>query len=128
MSYIFEKYVFFSAKKILLFLNIGNMLFNQSSLVKPNPKKKNLEKSQKNIFFFSQKSENFEYIYFLPLKMQFSKFFQLRRLVFDQSSPGHPNSESSGGSLSVTKKDGRTNARTEILVSKIGFKKLKESS
>ena len=37
----------FSVKKKSLFLNIRNMLFNQSSLVQPNPDSKNLEKSQK---------------------------------------------------------------------------------
>ena len=48
-------------------------------------------------------------------KMLFPYFCQLRRLVFDQSSPLHPVSESRGGTLSVT--DG---AQTEILVSNIG--------
>ena len=43
----------------------------------------------------------------------------MRRLVFDQSSPLHPVSESRGGTLSVT--HGRTDGgRTEILVSNIG--------
>ena len=42
----------------------------------------------------------------------------LRRLVFDQSSPVHPVSESRGGTLNVTKSKVR---RTEILVSNIGF-------
>ena len=40
----------------------------------------------------------------------------MRRLVFDQSSPVHPVSESRGGTLSVTKDE-----RTEILVSNFGF-------
>ena len=41
----------------------------------------------------------------------------MRRLVFNQSSPVHPVSESRGGPLSVTKDKGRT----EILVSNFGY-------
>ena len=52
-------------------------------------------------------------------KMLFSWFWQLRRLVFNQSSPVHPVSESRGGPLSVT--DGRTDGPTGILVSNIGL-------
>ena len=57
--------------------------------------------------------------------MLFPKFCQLRRLVFDQSSPVQPVSESRGGTLSVTEEDDeRTNERTkEILVSNIGYVK-----
>ena len=43
--------IFFSNKKNSLFLNIRNMQFNQSFPVQPNPEKKNLEKSQKSLFF-----------------------------------------------------------------------------
>ena len=39
--------------------------------------------------------------------MLFSWFCYLRRFVFDQSSPVHPVSESRGGTLSVTEKEGR---------------------
>ena len=50
----------------------------------------------------------------------------MRRLVFDQSSPVHPVSESRGGSQSVTY-ERRTDGRTEeILVSNFGFNKLKQ--
>ena len=42
----------------------------------------------------------------------------MRRLVFDQSSPVHPISESRGGSTSVTKSEVR---KTEFLVSNIGY-------
>ena len=48
--------------------------------------------------------------------MLFSQFCELRRFVFDQSSPVHPVSEFRGGPLSVTK----YRRRTEILVSNIG--------
>ena len=41
----------------------------------------------------------------------------MRKLVFDQSSPVHPVSESRGGTLRVTKDEGRR----EILVSNFGF-------
>ena len=44
----------------------------------------------------------------------------IRNLVFDQSSPVQPISESRGGSTSVTEEDGRW---TEIIVSNIGYKK-----
>ena len=46
--------------------------------------------------------------------------YQLRRLVFDQSSPVHPVSESRGGTLSVTEKD-KGRRTEEILVSNFGF-------
>ena len=66
-----------------------------------NPKiQKNLQKS-KTINFFFKKSNFFENILFLAdlktIKMLSSQFFHLRRLVFDQSSPVHPFSESRGG-------------------------------
>ena len=50
------------------------------------------------IFFFWQK----KYKKKKKKKMLFAQFCQLRRLVFDQSSPVQPISESRGGSLSVT--------------------------
>ena len=56
-------------------------------MVKKNPLKKN-SKIQK-CFFLAKK------------KLCFPKFCQLRRLVFDQSSPVHPVSELRGGTLSV---------------------------
>ena len=43
---------------------------------------------------------------------------QMRRLVFDQSSPAHPASDFRGGTLSVREKDGQ---RMDILVSNIRF-------
>ena len=52
-------------------------------------------------------------------KMLLSQFCHLRRLVFNQSSPVHPVSESRGGGLSVKEEDGRR--RTDILVSNIGY-------
>ena len=48
--------------------------------------------------------------------MVFSYFYQLRRLVFNQSSSVHPVLESMGDTLSVTEDGGRT----EILVSNVG--------
>ena len=54
---------------------------------------------------FSQKSENFENIFFLLCpnkKMPFSQFCQLRRLVLDQRSPVQSISDSWGGPLSLT--------------------------
>ena len=50
--------------------------------------------------------------------MLFSQFCQLRRLVFDQSSPVHPDSLSRGGYYERDGGEGRTE---EILVSNIGF-------
>ena len=49
--------------------------------------------------------------------MTFFQFCYLRRLVFDQSSPVHPVSESIGFGLSRTEDGG---GQTEILVSHIG--------
>ena len=61
--------------------------------------KKCQKKSQEITFFLILKFLT----YFLLLKeMLFPYFCQLRRLVFDQSSPVQPISESRGGSLSVT--------------------------
>ena len=48
-------------------------------------------------------------------KNHFFDFSNIRRTGFDQSSPVHPVFESRGGSLSMT--GGRTDGRTEILVS-----------
>ena len=50
----------------------------------------------------------------------------MRRLVFDQSSPVQPVSESRGGTLSVTEEDGggRRRRTKEILVSNIGLFRL----
>ena len=72
------------------------MQFDQSSPVKPDPEKKNLEKSQKITFF--QKLRK----YFFAKKMLLSYFCQLMRLVFSQSSLVQPISESREGPLSVT--------------------------
>ena len=47
------------------------------------------------------------------------RFCHLRRLVFNQSSPVHPVSESRGGNLNVTNGE-----RTKILVSNIGLIKI----
>ena len=48
-----------------------------------------------------------------------SKFSNIRNLAFDQSSPVQPVAELGGGPLSLTNE--RTNERTEILVSNIGW-------
>ena len=53
--------------------------------------------------------------------MLFSLFCQFRRLVFDQSSPVHPVSESTRGTMSVTHRRPDERTRTEILVSNIGL-------
>ena len=52
--------------------------------------------------------------------MLFSEFCQLRRLVFDQSSPVQPVSESRGGPLSVAEEE-EEQQQQEILVSNIGY-------
>ena len=49
-------------------------------------------------------------------------FFQLRRLVFDQSSPVQPFAESWGGPLSVTEEKAGAGQTEETLVSNIEFK------
>ena len=55
--------------------------------------------------------------------MPFFLFCHLRKLVFHQSSPVYLVSESRGGGLSVTEEEnGRSNERTEILLSNIGYK------
>ena len=65
-----------------------------------------------------QKSENIKKSFFSPKNTKNLKTFcQLRRLVFDQSSPVHPLSDFRGGGLSLT----NGGQRTEILVSNIGF-------
>ena len=46
---------------------------------------------------------------------------QLRRLVFDQSSPVHPVSESRGGSMSVTDERTKDGRKSSCLISKHGF-------
>ena len=51
--------------------------------------------------------------------MLFSKFYRLRRLVFDQSSPVHPVSDSGG--WSERDKWRMEDGSTEILVSNIGL-------
>ena len=71
------------------------MQSDQSSLVQANSKKKFLT----NHFFFLKKYEE--------KKCRKKCYFQLRRIVLDQSSPVHPVSESRGGGVSVT--HGRTN-------------------
>ena len=47
----------------------------------------------------------------MPKKVLSNYFCQLRRLVFNHSSPVHPVSESRGGSLSVTDGEGRQSLR-----------------
>ena len=54
-------------------------------------------------------------------KMLLCWFCQLRRIVFYQSSPVHPVSESRGGGLSVMEKDREGRRRTQILASSIGY-------
>ena len=54
-----------------------------------------------------------------------SKFSNIRRTRFDQSSPVQPVSESRGGPLNVTDGGRRTEEsgrRTEILVSNLGYR------
>ena len=53
----------------------------------------------KSIVF--KKSKNFERIFFFTKKMLFSYFGQLRRLVFDHSSPVHPISDFRGVALAL---------------------------
>ena len=95
---------------------------------KPPPQKKNIKKSQKSKKLKTesskkknlQKSENLVNIFSLPKKnVLFSQFYQLRRLVFDQSSPVHPVLNFRGGGYH--KRYAWTNGQTEILVSNIGY-------
>ena len=85
------------------------MGFDQSSLFQPKPEKKktwkNLEQSKKNHLFLQIKEK----------KMQFSKFCQLMRLVFDQSSPVKPVSDFRGGGLNVAKDGRRMDGRRKSL-------------
>ena len=79
---------FFLADKIFRFSSFRNTRFDNSSLVQPNPEKKIWRNNKQIPFFFFKKSDLFYLTFFLPKQIVFCVLFcQLRRLVFDQSSP-----------------------------------------
>ena len=69
----------------------------------------NIGKTKRIAFLFLGNKKNLKFLrnFLLSKKMLFSSFFNIRNIVFDQSSPVKPISESRGGPLSMTQEGGR---------------------